>query len=79
MRMAQIKKNRIKNAGKDEEELDLLYIAVGNVKCYSHSAKTVWRFLKVNMQRSCGPATILLDTFFPREKKTHLYKNLNTN
>lgn len=52
------------NACEDEEKLDHSYIAVGNVKWFTHSIKEIGSYLrKFSMQTKYNPLIVLLSIY----------------
>ena len=63
---------------KNVEKSEVSYVAGGNVK-WCTFWETVWQFLKMLNMGLSYDAAILLVGIYPREMKTHPYKNLYMN
>lgn len=65
------------NAGECMEQQELLFIAAGNVKLYSHFERQVGGFYKVHILSPHNPTTVLLD-ICQKKLKTNIYIKIST-
>ena len=77
--MAKIKNIEIPNDGEDVEELNYSYIAIGNVKWYSHSGKILAFSLKIKHTTTICPSEHTPRHLSQRNEKLCSHKILYTN